>query len=164
MTVDLAALRAEARRPVPPPPDPAPGGPTSWAREDAEWRSFVEAEQRSQAFRERAARARKWRQQAARERHAQVREVVAAGEPWWEHAVCRDNPEVDPEWFHASDRRDRQRAVAVCRGCPVAAECLAAAEAEDDRWGVRGGLTAWQRGWNKGQRRRDKSWLEQEAK
>lgn len=156
MSVDLAALEAEARRPVPPPPDPVPGGPTSWAREDAEWRSFVEAERRAQQFRARAARARQWRRQAERGRHVQARPASAAAVPWRQAAACRA-PGVDPEWFFPESAEDRRRAVAVCRTCPVAAECLAAADGDDDRWGVRGGLTAWQRGWNK-------AWLEQEAK
>jgi hypothetical protein len=37
------------------------------------------------------------------------------------------------------------RAKAACDACPVAAECLADADATDDRWMIRGGLTPWQR-------------------
>jgi len=34
---------------------------------------------------------------------------------------------------------ERVRAALACRGCPVTAECLTAAIANDERWGVWGG-------------------------
>jgi hypothetical protein len=67
--------------------------------------------------------------------------------PWLEAAACRGRPLS--WWFPA--RRQRfviEVARAVCRSCPVRAECLAEAlELEDDshRHGIRGGLTAAER-------------------
>lgn len=66
---------------------------------------------------------------------------------WMEHAACRDH---DPELFFAEDvsaeGRERSReAQRICRGCPVAAECLAMALETDSRYGIWGGHNAHQR-------------------
>lgn len=49
--------------------------------------------------------------------------------------------EVDPDLFFADPRTiDHRRAIAVCRGCPVRAECLefALAEPQEGIWGGMG--------------------------
>lgn len=68
---------------------------------------------------------------------------------WRDQAACT---EVDPDlMFPDSKPADIQAARAVCAVCPVVAECLAAAMAEEgntskhNRWGIRGGLTPTQR-------------------
>jgi WhiB family transcriptional regulator, redox-sensing transcriptional regulator len=68
---------------------------------------------------------------------------------WQERALCRG---LDTERFYPAEgerdpsrSRREQRAKAICRGCPVAAPCLAEALAHRDRWGVFGGLTAEER-------------------
>jgi hypothetical protein len=65
---------------------------------------------------------------------------------WKTMALCRGKP--TSLWFpDRGDARASQTARLICRRCPVAAACLAAAMAvEDDlRFGIRGGLTAEQR-------------------
>lgn len=89
---------------------------------------------------------------------AAVRSPVDVLAAWRDEAVCASHEY--PEWF-TSDRRDEQRAaIAVCAGCPVAADCLRAAISLDgpDDWNVAGGTTRkmrrafrrglpWARGW-----------------
>lgn len=63
-------------------------------------------------------------------------------EEWAEHGACRDRPEVD--WFpdgraHAEMLRAQREAIAVCRACPVRAECAEAGI--EERFGVWGGTT-----------------------
>lgn len=58
---------------------------------------------------------------------------------WIARAVCRDE---DPELFFPlpADKETLRRAKAVCRGCPVRAECLADAMSSGQDFGVFGGL------------------------
>lgn len=66
---------------------------------------------------------------------------------WEEHAACRADG-VDPEWFFAATTPDRRRAVRVCTGCPVRADCLRHALREERpglRHGIRAGMTAYAR-------------------
>jgi WhiB family redox-sensing transcriptional regulator len=49
------------------------------------------------------------------------------------------------EYPRAKDRRIAQAKV-ICGGCPVRAECLAYAEAHDEKHGIWGGLTEMERG------------------
>lgn len=80
-------------------------------------------------------------------------------ERWYESAACDG---MDPELFFASDSTQKKlvkEAKAICAGCPVRLECLAAATTEEDpeqygfgaerdrnnRFGVRGGLTGRER-------------------
>ncbi|GAA4978140.1 hypothetical protein GCM10023205_52590 [Yinghuangia aomiensis] len=70
---------------------------------------------------------------------------------WRALSACAD---ADPDLFHApDDEREPARwlretaALTVCAACPVRAACLAAAEAERDQYGVRGGTTPAMRGW-----------------
>lgn len=71
---------------------------------------------------------------------------------WQDYALCA---QTDPELYFANRgegdlTRDAKR---LCNGnpkrgiapCPVRAECLADAIANDERFGVRGGLTAHER-------------------
>jgi Transcription factor WhiB len=61
----------------------------------------------------------------------------ASGSGWQDRAACRTSP---PEWFDAETDQDAARALAVCAGCPVRRECLAAAAADRAAWGVWGGV------------------------
>jgi WhiB family transcriptional regulator, redox-sensing transcriptional regulator len=56
---------------------------------------------------------------------------------WQDRAACRGEP---PEWFDAETAGDAARALAVCARCPARRECLAAAAANDERYGVWGGI------------------------
>lgn len=60
---------------------------------------------------------------------------------WWEFAACA---RIDPElWFpQAYDSSAAQRAKAVCRTCPVLAECLADEPDVEQQHGIRAGLTS----------------------
>lgn len=58
--------------------------------------------------------------------------------PWMEQARCL---EVDPDEFFPEQGETSRDAVAVCRRCPVAAECLEHALDTNERFGVWGGLT-----------------------
>ena len=67
---------------------------------------------------------------------------------WKRHAACRGH---DPEmWFPAREHDRRIRATtrqatraaqAICRGCPVQADCLHHALITDTRYGIWGGAT-----------------------
>lgn len=63
---------------------------------------------------------------------------------WMYRAACRDNPEVDPDWFHPHtfDVKTAALARAVCARCPVTTECFEDAIATQDGDGIRAGLTA----------------------
>jgi WhiB family redox-sensing transcriptional regulator len=68
---------------------------------------------------------------------------------WFERAACRD---VDRTLFfeaerESSTRRDRRvrAAKSVCAQCPVRRECLSFALAVPERYGIWGGMTAWER-------------------
>jgi WhiB family redox-sensing transcriptional regulator len=60
---------------------------------------------------------------------------------WQDDAGCLD---TDPEAFFPSDSDDSleivQTALAVCENCAVIRECLATAVADNNDWGVWGGL------------------------
>ena len=67
---------------------------------------------------------------------------------WWDHAACKG---MDTAIFFSKNngsmnRSASQRAIAICRGCPVSVECLADALAEErslrSTYGVRGGYSA----------------------
>jgi len=57
------------------------------------------------------------------------------------------------EGLFAKSRREK-RAVAVCRFCSVREQCAAFAVANDEKWGVWGGMTEWQLAIRRGQARR----------
>jgi Transcription factor WhiB len=56
---------------------------------------------------------------------------------WQDRAACKGEP---PEWFDAETADDAARALAVCARCPVRRECLTAAAANNERYGVWGGI------------------------
>lgn len=57
---------------------------------------------------------------------------------WTADSVCR---EVDPDLWFPEKGQNAVWAKRICAGCPVTAECLEAALARDERFGVWGGLT-----------------------
>lgn len=59
-------------------------------------------------------------------------------EPWTQDAVCAT---ADPEAWFPEVGGNNQAAKAICRSCPVRPECLEAALARDERFGVWGGLS-----------------------
>ena len=61
---------------------------------------------------------------------------------WVEQALCA---QTDPGTFFPEKGGSVRAAVAVCSRCPVRAECLEAALARDDRFGIWGGTSAQQR-------------------
>ncbi|MFT6292697.1 MAG: WhiB family redox-sensing transcriptional regulator [Ilumatobacter sp.] len=67
-------------------------------------------------------------------------------EPWHRASACSGEmsmlfyPPLRPEKGAARLRRE-SRAKAVCANCPVAADCLQNAIANDERYGIWGGLT-----------------------
>ena len=63
---------------------------------------------------------------------------------WRKDAACATAGRKSDEWF-SEDGQLTRRAKAVCRTCPVQAECLAFAVEERQAWGVWGGLTAKER-------------------
>lgn len=63
-------------------------------------------------------------------------------EDWRESALCA---QTDAEAFFPVKGASTRPAKRVCAACPVTAECLADALATDERYGVRGGLSARER-------------------
>lgn len=59
-------------------------------------------------------------------------------ERWMDLAACA---QTDPEMFFPEKGGTARDAKKVCRGCPVAGECLAYALRRDERWGIWGGLS-----------------------
>jgi WhiB family redox-sensing transcriptional regulator len=57
---------------------------------------------------------------------------------WMDSGLCA---EVDPEIFFPEKGGSSRDAKQVCRGCEVRAECLEYALANDERFGVFGGLS-----------------------
>lgn len=75
--------------------------------------------------------------------------------PWMDDAACAAN---DPDLFFPEGKANdvvlgEKRAVKVCTTCPVQAECLEYALANDERYGVWGGLTPTELNARKGRRR-----------
>ncbi len=62
----------------------------------------------------------------------------AATEAWRMDALCA---ETDPEAFFPEKGGSTRDAKRVCGGCPVRAECLEFALANDERFGIWGGLS-----------------------
>jgi WhiB family redox-sensing transcriptional regulator len=61
---------------------------------------------------------------------------------WWDLALCA---ETDPELFFPEKGGGSRAAKQICRKCDVRAECLEDALANDERFGVRGGLSVSER-------------------
>jgi WhiB family transcriptional regulator, redox-sensing transcriptional regulator len=69
--------------------------------------------------------------------------VEAFGEPveepdWQERALCA---QTDPEAFFPEKGGSTREAKRICSGCEVRAECLEYALANDERFGIWGGLS-----------------------
>ena len=62
----------------------------------------------------------------------------AGEEPWRLDALCA---ETDPEAFFPEKGGSTREAKRVCSGCSVRAECLEFALANDERFGIWGGLS-----------------------
>jgi WhiB family redox-sensing transcriptional regulator len=71
------------------------------------------------------------------------------GDPWQDHAACRDLDQrlfFEPSHESSSQRTRRVRAAkAVCAECPVRRQCLRFALEGPERYGIWGGLTASER-------------------
>lgn len=90
------------------------------------------------------------RQQPEVEDHDRVAEVLdlknlllddAAGDEvpeWQERALCA---QTDPEAFFPEKGGSTREAKRICAGCEVRAECLEYALAQDERFGIWGGLS-----------------------
>lgn len=63
-------------------------------------------------------------------------------ENWREAAICA---QTDPEAYFPIKGGSTRPAKRVCAVCPVTTECLEDALAKDERYGVRGGLSARER-------------------
>ncbi|WP_425330382.1 WhiB family transcriptional regulator [Trujillonella humicola] len=74
----------------------------------------------------------------------------AGEEPWRLDALCA---ETDPEAFFPEKGGSTREAKRVCSGCTVRAECLEFALAQDERFGIWGGLSERERRRLKLQRR-----------
>lgn len=83
-------------------------------------------------------------------------DIVFLGIPEWHgKASCRD-PWHDPDDWFSVEGEVIERAIAVCRKCPVQYECLKDALEVNEPWGIRGAKTKNQRsrilkrlGWEK---------------
>ena len=68
-----------------------------------------------------------------------LRALVEAQPAWRRAALCRDQPLAI---FFPARGQSSKPALAICGPCPVKADCLAEALAEELDHGIRGGLTA----------------------
>jgi hypothetical protein len=66
-----------------------------------------------------------------------VRTFADGADDWMDHGACRDNPDVDPDWFFAQSHREIDLAKQVCAGCGHVAAChaYAVAHSEVGVWG-----------------------------
>ena len=64
--------------------------------------------------------------------------VLPTDDDWRQDALCA---ETDPEAFFPEKGGSTREAKRVCTGCPVRAECLEFALANDERFGIWGGLS-----------------------
>lgn len=89
-------------------------------------------------FAELAERAARWRQTAP------ARSAAPPDRTWERDAACRG---MGPARFYPPETNKGTAAKQVCADCPVKGACLAEAMAHDplDDFGVRGGLTEWER-------------------
>lgn len=63
---------------------------------------------------------------------------------WQKNAACSG---YDPEWWYPEPNEDekKRKALRICNECPVRAQCLMWSFVVDDRWGILGGQTQWNR-------------------
>ncbi len=64
--------------------------------------------------------------------------LEADAQSWQERALCA---ETDPEAFFPEKGGSTREAKKICTGCEVRAECLEYALANDERFGIWGGLS-----------------------
>ena len=64
--------------------------------------------------------------------------LYPAGTSWKDDALCA---ETDPEAFFPEKGGSTREAKRVCSGCAVRSECLESALANDERFGIWGGLS-----------------------
>jgi WhiB family transcriptional regulator, redox-sensing transcriptional regulator len=64
--------------------------------------------------------------------------VLGTDDGWRQDALCA---ETDPEAFFPEKGGSTREAKRVCSGCSVRAECLESALANDERFGIWGGLS-----------------------
>ena len=57
---------------------------------------------------------------------------------WFDRAACL---QADPEVFYPEKGGSSRAAKRVCQTCPVQAECLSYALANDERFGIWGGMS-----------------------
>lgn len=62
----------------------------------------------------------------------------ATGEEWQDRALCA---QTDPEAFFPEKGGSTREAKKICQRCPVRNECLEYALANDERFGIWGGLS-----------------------
>lgn len=67
---------------------------------------------------------------------------------WEDSAACRAGG-TDPDEFFVDRTTNAAAARGVCLGCPVKGECLDAALARDERFGVWGGVQAGSAEWRR---------------
>lgn len=79
-----------------------------------------------------------------------MRRLFGGDEPWMDAALCRRVGEPD-DWYEAdglsgrgAGRRNNETA-RVCAICPVRAQCLEYALEHNERYGIWGGMSAYQR-------------------
>jgi WhiB family transcriptional regulator, redox-sensing transcriptional regulator len=65
-------------------------------------------------------------------------EAAEAEQDWQERALCA---QTDPEAFFPEKGGSTREAKRICSGCDVRAECLEYALANDERFGIWGGLS-----------------------
>jgi WhiB family transcriptional regulator, redox-sensing transcriptional regulator len=65
-------------------------------------------------------------------------EAVSGEQEWQERALCA---QTDPEAFFPEKGGSTREAKRICAGCEVRAECLEYALANDERFGIWGGLS-----------------------
>ncbi len=63
---------------------------------------------------------------------------AATEQDWQERALCA---QTDPEAFFPEKGGSTREAKRICSGCEVRAECLEYALAQDERFGIWGGLS-----------------------
>ena len=64
--------------------------------------------------------------------------AVSSEQEWQERALCA---QTDPEAFFPEKGGSTREAKRICAGCEVRAECLEYALANDERFGIWGGLS-----------------------
>lgn len=66
---------------------------------------------------------------------------------WMDQGLCRKlkNQPTEADWYSDAGTPECQRAVAICRRCSVAENCLKFALSTEERFGVWGGFTPAQR-------------------